>query len=149
MKYRFLSSAVISATTGLLMSSLGFVFAAPARADFNLCNYAGTKYLAAVTWNSADGVRSTGWIQLQPGQCSPPILTGSVANADIGVYGQNTGGGFSTGSTRRCVIQFPTQQSWNIVGADDASRCRGRGRVMVGFKVVRPAGFNYTFGLYD
>ena len=149
MKYRFLSSAVISATTGLLISSLGFVFAAPARADFNLCNYAATKYLAAITWNSADGVRSRGWIQLQPGQCSPPLLTGSVANANIGVYGENLGGGFTTGSIRRCVIQFPTQRSWNIVGADDASRCIGRGRVMVGFRVVRPAGFDYTYTLSD
>jgi hypothetical protein len=56
------------------MSSLGFVFAAPARADFNLCNYAGTKYLAAVTWNSADGVRSRGWIQLSLGNAAHPFL---------------------------------------------------------------------------
>lgn len=149
MKHKFLSSAVVSATTGLLMSSLSFVFADPARADFNLCNRAGTKYLAAVTWNSRDGVRSTGWIQLQPGQCSPPILTGSVADSTIGVYGQNVGGGFTTGSLQRCVIQFPTQASWNIVGADDASRCKGKGRVMVGFRTVRPAGFHHTYELFD
>ena len=149
MKYSSLRSAIISATTGLLMSSLGFVFAAPARADFNLCNRAGTKYLAAVTWQTRNGIISTGWIQLQPGQCSSSIIPGSVANAEIGVYGQNTGGGFTTGSTKRCVIQFPTQRSWNIIGADDASRCGGRGRVMVGFDVVRPAGSNFTYELFD
>lgn len=150
MKHKFLSSAVVSVTTGLLMSSLSFVFADPARADFNLCNRAAKKYLAAVSWTSRDrGVISTGWIQLQPGQCSPPILTGSVANASIGVYGQNTGGGFTTGSDQRCVIQFPTQPSWTLIGADQRSRCTGRGRVMVGFDVVRPAGSNFTYELFD
>lgn len=150
MKYKFLSSAVISAATGLLMSSLSFTFAAPARADFNLCNRAAKKYLAAVTWTNPNGaVYSTGWIQLQPGQCSPPILPGSVANVNIGVYGQNTGGGFTTGPTQRCVIQFPTQPSWTIVDVNDTSRCRGRGRVMVGFRMVRPTGFNYTYDLFD
>lgn len=146
MKYSFWSSVVISATSILLMSSLG---ATPARADFNLCNRAATKYLAAVTWDSHNGVRSQGWFQLQPGQCSPPILTGSVANVNIGVYGQNTGGGFTTGSTQRCVIQFPTQRFWTILGADQASRCKGQGRVMVGFNVVRPAGYNFTYELFD
>lgn len=146
---RFLSPAFITVTTGLLMSSLGLVFATPARADFNLCNRAATKYLAAVTWMSPNGVRSTGWIQLQPGQCSHPILTGSVANAEIGVYGQNTGGGFTSGSTKRCVILFPIQSSWNILGADRESRCQGKGRVMVGFDIVRPAGFNFTYELSD
>jgi uncharacterized membrane protein len=128
-KNKFLSSAVVSATTGLLVSSLGFVFAAPARADFNLCNSAQTKYLAAASYNTGNGIISFGWIQLQPGQCSL-LFTGSAANHDIALYGENIGGGFTTGSTRRCVIQFPTQASWNITGADDASRCRGRGRVI-------------------
>lgn len=149
MKYKFLSSAVVSATTGLLMSSLSFMFAAPARADFYLCNRAGSKYLAAVSWNSHNGMISTGWIQLQPGQCSSSIIPGSVAYADIGVYGQNTGGGFTTGSDQRCVIQFPTQRSWTIIGADQRSRCTGRGRVMVGFNVVRPASSNFTYELSD
>jgi uncharacterized membrane protein len=33
------------------MSSLSFVFASPAHADFNLCN-AQTKYLAATSWST-------------------------------------------------------------------------------------------------
>ncbi len=148
-KHKFLSSAVIGATTGLLMSSLGFVFAAPARADFYLCNRATTKYLAAVSWQGHQGIMSTGWIQLQPGQCSSSIISGSVANADIGVYGQNTGGGFTTGSNQRCVIQFPTLRSWTISGAEQRSRCTGKGRVMVGFNVVRPAGSDFIYELFD
>lgn len=116
-------SAIISATTGLLMSSLGFVFAAPAHADFNLCNGAQTKYLAAASYNTGNGIISFRWIQLQPGQCSV-LFTGSAANHNISIYGENIGGGFTTGSTRRCVIQFPTQRTWNITGADDESRCR-------------------------
>ena len=77
------------------------------------------------------------------------LFRGSAANHDIALYGENIGGGFTTGSTQRCVIQFPTQQSWNISGANDASRCRGRERVMVGFTMVRPAGFDYTYTLSD
>lgn len=148
MKYSSLRSAIISATTGLLMSSLGFVFAAPARADFNLCNGAQTKYLAASSYNTVNGVMSFGWIQLQPGQCHV-LFPGSAANHDISIYGENVGGGFTTGSTRRCVILFPTQRTWNITGANDESRCTGRGRVMVGFTTVRPAGFDYTYTLSD
>lgn len=148
MKHKFLSSAVISATTSLLMSSLGFVFAAPAHAGFNLCNGAQTKYLAAASYGTVDGIISFGWIQLQPGRCSV-LFTGSAANYDISIYGENIGGGFTTGSTRRCVIQFPTQRTWRIIGADNESRCTGRGRVMVGFTTVRPVGFNYTYTLSD
>lgn len=37
------------------------------------------------------------------------------------------------------------QRSWDIRGADDASRCTGRGRVMVGFDMVRPADSNFTY----
>lgn len=67
MKYSFLHSAIVSATTRLLMSFLGSVFAAPARADFNLCNGAQTKYLVAASYNTGNGVISFGWTQLQPG----------------------------------------------------------------------------------
>lgn len=131
------------------MSSLGLVFTDPARADFVVCNRGSTKALVAVTWNSVDGVRSRGWIQVQPGQCNSAIRT-DIRNAVVGVYAETIGGGGLNGETRRCVIQFPTQPSWNIVGADDASRCRGRGRVMVGFRTVQTGGSpDYTYELYD
>lgn len=148
MNCKFLGSAVMIAATGL-MSSLGFVFATPAHADFYLCNKAASKYLAAVTWNTVDGMRSRGWIQLQPGECKQ-ALKADTSNMELGVYGENVKGGSHTGDTPRCVIQFPTQPSWNIVGADDASRCKGKGRVMVNFRRVRTgSGYDSSYELFD
>ena len=149
MNYKFLGSAVITAATGLLMSSLGFVFASPARADIYLCNKAASKYLAAVTWNSTSGMKSRGWIQIEPGECKQ-ALKADTSNMEFGVYGENIKGGSHTGDIPRCVIQFPTQPSWNIVGADDASRCKGKGRVMVNFRRVRTgSGSDSSYELFD
>lgn len=124
-----------------VMSSLGFVFAAPARADLILCNKAASKYLAAVTWKApGNSVRSSGWIQIQPGKCQKAGFSGDTSNAEFGVYGENIAGGFHTGDTPRCVIQFPTQRSWTVDRADEASLCKGAGRRMVSFRLFRTTG---------
>lgn len=124
---KIFGSVFITAATGLLMSSLGFVFSAPVRADLILCNKARTKYLTAVTWTAPGGnIRSSGWMQIQPGQCQPAGFSGDTSNSTFGVYGENVGGGFHRGDTPRCVILFPTQRC-----------CTGKGRVIANFKIFR------------
>lgn len=150
MKLKIFSSTAI-AITGVFISSLGLAFAAPARADFRVCNTAGTKAYVAVSWTGQGTTRSRGWLRLPPGACGT-ALRGRVSNAEIGVYAETeTGGIVASGNTRRCVIWQQVQATtWNIPNASNANRCQGQGREMKPFEMVRTGSSpDYTYEVSD
>lgn len=141
---------ILISSASILFSSVGLVFATPARADFVVCNRAAKGAYVALSWIDQQGQTwSRGWLQLAPGACGS-AYRGRVSNAEIGVHAQTLSGGRVEGNTRRCVIWVQVEASWNIRDAGNPNRCKGKGREMVGFEMVRTGSSpDYTYEVYD
>lgn len=141
---------LLISSASILFSSVGLVFATPARADFVVCNRAAGKAFVALSWTDQQGQTwSRGWLQLNPGACGS-AFRGRVSNAEIGVHAQTLSGGRVEGNTRRCVIWVQVQPSWNIRDAGNPNRCKGKGREIVGFEMIQTSSSpDYTYEVYD
>lgn len=140
---------LLISSASVLISSVGLVFATPARADFIVCNRAAGRAFVAVTWEQDGLIWSRGWLQLNPGDCGT-ALRARVNNTKIGVYAETLSGGRVSGRTRRCVIWVQVQPSWNIRDAANPDRCRGRGREMKPFEMnLTGSSPDYTYEVFD
>ena len=146
MQFRSLVKVVGAGIISFISSSL---LATPADASFTVCNRAGSKAFVAVSYFSDGSSWSTGWLQLAPGSCGV-AFPGRVSNANIGVHAQTLTGGGIAGDTRRGIIWVNVQPKWTIRNADDPARCKGKGRVMEGFKEIRTGESpDFTYEVYD
>ncbi|MEH2245672.1 DUF1036 domain-containing protein [Nostoc sp.] len=146
-----LRSLVTVMSAGMISFISSALLATPADASLTVCNRAGSKAFVAISYVSgSDGSSwSKGWLQLNPGSCGV-AFPGRVSNADIGVYAETFTGVVEAGDTRRCVIWVQVQPSWTIRNADDAARCKGKGREMKGFRVFRTSDSpDYTYEVFD
>ena len=57
-----------------ILSGLMVFLAAPAFADFEICNETASKAFASIGYKDGDDWVSEGWWTIQPGDCSIPVV---------------------------------------------------------------------------
>lgn len=99
--------------------------AAPARADFRLCNNTGTRVSVAIAYTDGKNWLSEGWWNLRPTNCET-LLRGPLAAQFYYVYAMDERGGEWKGKAFMCT----RDREFRVDGRDD---CFARGFERTGF----------------
>lgn len=113
----------------LFMSILAapFAFAAPARADFRVCNGSQNLVGVAIGYRANDGWVSEGWWQVPASTCAT-LIEGELKSRYYYLYAEDAArGGRWAGNVNMCVAE----NEFKIVGVQD---CFKRGYQQMGFK---------------
>ncbi len=102
-----------------------FVPAAPARADFRLCNNSNTRVSVAIAYTDGKSWLSEGWWNLRPTACET-LLRGPLAAEFYYVYAMDERGGEWKGKAFMCT----RDREFRIEGRED---CFARGYDRTGF----------------
>lgn len=102
-------------------------FAAPARADFRVCNATQNLIGAAIGYRANDGWKTEGWWQIEANSCKT-LIEGALSSRFYYLYAEDAErGGRWDGPINMCVAE----KEFKIVGAKD---CFARGFQRAGFK---------------
>ncbi|MGG7516667.1 DUF1036 domain-containing protein [Allorhizobium undicola] len=104
-----------------------FAFAAPARAEFRVCNNTQNLVGVAIGYRADAGWVSEGWWQVPASTCAT-LIEGELQSRYYYLYAEDAArGGRWTGNVNMCVAE----NEFKIVGVED---CFKRGYQQMGFK---------------
>lgn len=118
---RFASTALICCAVA------GVFYAAPARADFRVCNATQNLVGVSIGYRAADGWKTEGWWQIEGAACKV-LIEGPLASRFYYLYAEDAErGGRWDGPINMCVAE----KEFKIAGVED---CFARGFQRAGFK---------------
>lgn len=110
---------------GLALAVPLLVLAAPARADFRICNNSANRISIALSYTDGTTWTTEGWWNLKPSICEP-LLRGPLAAQFYYVYAMDERGGEWKGKAFMCTLD----REFKIDGRED---CYARGYDRTGF----------------
>jgi uncharacterized membrane protein len=117
--------AALAAVAGVL--ALGPAFAAPANAEFRVCNATQNLVGVAIGYRAKEGWISEGWWQIPATTCAT-LIEGQLQSRYYYLYAEDAArGGRWTGNVNMCVAE----NEFKITGVND---CYARGYQQFGFK---------------
>jgi uncharacterized membrane protein len=118
----------LSAGLFFIIAALGsFVCAAPAQAEFRVCNATQNLVGVAIGYRAKEGWISEGWWQIPATQCAT-LIEGQLQSRFYYLYAEDAArGGRWTGGVNMCVAE----NEFKITGVQD---CYARGFQQFGFK---------------
>jgi uncharacterized membrane protein len=118
------------------------MMAAPAKADFGICNKTNMTVYAAVGYSDDGQWTSEGWWELAPGECAT-MLSRKLSKKFYYYYAESSDQEWFWESEGNDNLFCASDNAFKIVGAED---CKGRGYDVYGFREV-DVGDNITYSI--
>jgi uncharacterized membrane protein len=125
MARRRAARAVMGGKIGLLLFGSALLAAAPARADFRMCNLTASRVSVSLAYTDGQSWVSEGWWNLKPSDCDT-LVRGALAAQYYYVYAMDERGGEWKGKAFMCT----SDREFKIEGRQD---CFVRGYERTGF----------------